>query len=82
MKEISLETTSKLSLELTEIQTEAINKTVELADKYGLDRDFVIHTMVVNLSIASELGSFKEYKITKTGAEWKEHMMQHFTKGE
>lgn len=82
MKEISLETINKLSLELTEIQTDSINKVVALADKYGLDRDFVFASFVDVLTVASQVGTFKEYKITKTGAEWKEHMMQHFTKGE
>jgi 3-hydroxyisobutyrate dehydrogenase-like beta-hydroxyacid dehydrogenase len=82
MKKISLDKIVKLSMELTEIQTEAVNKTVELADKYGIDRDVVFETMIGGLMKASMAGTLKEYKVTKTGAEWKEHMMKHFTKGE
>lgn len=82
MKKISLDKINKLSMELTEIQTDAINKTVELADKYGLDRDVIFKSMIGGLMNVYSLGTLKEYKTTKTGAEWKEHMMKHFTKGE
>ena len=82
MKKISLGKINKITMELVEIQTDAINKTVELADKHGLDRDFIFESMVGGLIKVAMAGTLKEYKATKTGAEWKEHMMNHFTKGE
>jgi hypothetical protein len=82
MKKISFGKINKITMELVEIQTDAINKTVELADKYGLDRDFIFENLIGGLMKVCSAGTLKEYKVTKTGAEWKEHMMNHFTKGD
>lgn len=47
----------QLSSELAEIQSDAIEKVIRLADKHGIDRDELIMRFVT-----AQVGSFKDYK--------------------
>lgn len=52
----------QLSSELAEIQSDAIEKVIRLADKHGIDRDKLIMRFVTVGFVMAQVGSFKDYK--------------------
>lgn len=52
----------QLIRELTEIQTDAMEKVIRLADKHGIDRDELIMRFVTVGFVTAQVGSFKDYK--------------------
>lgn len=52
----------QLSSELAEIQSDAIEKVIRLADKHGIDRDELIMRFVTVGFVTEQVGSFKDYK--------------------
>lgn len=52
----------QLSSELAEIQSDAIDKVIRLADKHGIDRDELIMRYVTVGFVAAKVGLFKDYK--------------------
>lgn len=52
----------QLRSELAEIQSDAIDKVIRLADKHGIDRDELIKLFVTVGFVTAKFGSFKDYK--------------------
>lgn len=52
----------QLIRQLTEIQTDAMEKVIRLADKHGIDRDELIMRFVTAGFVTAQVGSFKDYK--------------------
>lgn len=52
----------QLSSELAEIQSDAIEKVIRLADKHGIDRDELIMRFVIAEFVTAQVCSFKDYK--------------------
>lgn len=68
--------------ELVEIQTEAIYKTLDSADKHEINHKHAFGALVYGLQQYFDLHEFDSYKKTEEQASWKDRMMGHFMKGE
>lgn len=53
------------SSELAEIQDDATEKVVKLADKYDVSRDEIMKSFLTTMLIVTNLGSLEDYEISE-----------------
>ena len=52
----------KAKEELNQVLIDSIEKTIKIADKYGLDRNMAVKQMGEKIYLATEMSDFKNYK--------------------
>lgn len=65
MRNLSDSEIDSFSAELAEIQDDATEKVVKIADKYDVSRDEVMKSFLTTMLIVTNLGSLEDYEISE-----------------
>lgn len=68
LQDLSDSEVNSLSDELTEIQCDATEKVVKIADKYGISKDAVMKTFLTTMMIVTKLKPLDDYEISEEEA--------------
>lgn len=68
LQDLSHSEVDDLSSDLAEIQSDATEKVIKVADKYGVSRDEVMRKMLTVMHIVTELEPLEDYEINEEEA--------------
>ena len=68
LQDLSYSEMDSFSSDLAEIQSDATEKVIKVADKYGVSRDEVMKDMLTVMHIVTELKQLEDYEINEEEA--------------